>query len=504
MFRAVNATTGEPLEPPFRASTVDDVDRACAAAGEAFLAFSHASGSSKALLLRAIATSLESSGDALVPRANLETALPEPRLRSELGRTAGQLRMFADLVEEGSWVDARIDRADRNRLPQPNPDVRSMLRPAGPVAVFGASNFPLAFSVAGGDTASALAAGCPVVVKVHPAHPGTSQIAGLCIENSLRELGFPEKIFSLLFDDGYDAGIALVKHPAIKAAAFTGSRRGGLALMRAVQERDAPIPVYAEMGSINPVFILPAALRDRSHEIAAGLHASVTLGVGQFCTNPGLVVVQKGDASDALVAALQERFEATAPAVMLTSGICAAYMDGLETLASVQGVVRRAYAGAESPRGSSALFTVDAKTFLSTPELAQELFGPATIVVECGGRSEMLAVARNLEGQLTATIHAGNGDSAGDLAAMLERKAGRILFNGFPTGVEVGPAMVHSGPYPATSDGRSTSVGTRAISRFVRPVCYQDWPDGQLPPELQEANPCGIRRLVDGKPEDGS
>lgn len=499
MFRGVNAVTGEPLDPAFPVSTTDDVDRACSAAGEAFVSFSHASSASKALLLRTIAGRLESAGEALVIRANLETALPEPRLRSELARTCSQLRMFANLVEEGSWVDARIDTADRQRKPVPKPDVRSMLRPLGPVAVFGASNFPLAFSVAGGDTASALAAGCPVVVKAHPAHPGTSELSGLCIEESLRECGFPEGVFSLLFDDGYDAGIAMVKHPSIKAVAFTGSRRGGHALVRAVSERNDPIPVYAEMGSVNPVFVLAGALNERSADIAAGLHASVTQGVGQFCTNPGLVVLQKSDAADAFVASLEQRVSATPVSVMLTAGICASYMNGVERLLSYEGVSARARVLASLPNAGATLFTVDAKTFLSSPELAEEVFGPATIVVECASRSEMLAVARSLEGQLTATIHAGTNDAASDLAACLERKAGRILFNGFPTGVEVGPAMVHGGPYPATSDGRSTSVGTRAIERFVRAVCYQDWPDELLPPELKEANPLGIRRMIDGQ-----
>jgi alpha-ketoglutaric semialdehyde dehydrogenase len=460
-------------------STLHDVDDAAHAASGAFATYGWFSGKKKGELLRAIAGRLEANAEAIVDRANQESSLGQPRLRNEMARTCNQLRMFAALVEEGSWVDARIDRG--------KVDVRSMLRPLGPVAVFGASNFPLAFSVAGGDTASALAAGCPVVVKAHPAHPQTSELVGRAIEEIA-----PRGVFALLFDDGFEIGTSLVKHPLIKAVGFTGSRRGGVALMKVAGARPEPIPVFAEMGSINPVFILPRALRERGADIAAGLHASVTLGSGQFCTNPGLIITKDGGA---LVDDLAKRMAATPCAPMLTPSIADAYRAGVERFASLTN--RRAFV-----EGGAALFTASAETFLSHGELMDELFGPSTLVVECDSRARLLEVARALEGQLTATIHAADREIEDyrDLLAILETKAGRIIFNGYPTGVEVVPAMVHGGPFPATSDGRSTSVGTRAIERFTRPVAWQNAPDPILPDELKELNPLGIRRMIDGKP----
>jgi NADP-dependent aldehyde dehydrogenase len=424
-----------------------------------------------------MASNLESIGADIVDRAHAETALPLPRLNGELARTTGQLRMFAALVEEGSWVDARIDHR--------KPDIRSMLRALGPVAVFGASNFPLAFSVAGGDTASALAAGCPVIVKAHPAHPKTSELAASAIRDAV-----PEGIFAMVA--GLEAGIALVQHPAIRAVGFTGSRRGGEALMDAIAKRADPIPIYAEMGSVNPVFILPGAMRERGAAIAAGLQASVTLGVGQFCTNPGVVVAGR---DDAFLSTLEERMSASAPAKMLTPAIAEAYRGGVERLRAR--VEPRVCIDSE---GGAALFVTRASMFLGDTSLAEEVFGPSTIVVECASSDEMLAIARGLEGQLTVTLHATDADleQHRGLIDIIETKAGRLIINGFPTGVEVCPAMVHGGPWPATSDSRSTSVGTRAITRFARPVCYQDFPDAFLPPELQEANPLGIWRMVDG------
>ncbi len=491
-FRAVNPATGEPLEPEFTSATPQDVDRACMRAAEAFATLKKTSGAERGQMLRAIASNLEANGAAIVERANLETALPVARLQGELGRTCGQLRLFAALVEEGSWVDARIDHADRERKPAPRPDIRSMLRPIGPVAVFGASNFPLAFSVAGGDTASALAAGCPVVVKAHPAHPGTSELAAQAIAKAV-----PEGVFAILFDSGYDAGIRLVQHPAIRAVAFTGSRRGGQALMDAAAKRAEPIPVYAEMGSINPVFILPGAMRERADAIAAGLQASVTLGAGQFCTNPGLVIAH-GDDVPAFVKDLDAKMSVCPPMTMLTAGIADAYRSG----------VRRMSAILQTAREDARRSTVDANLFVTTPEaflrnreLAEEVFGPSTLVVACDRHADLLDVARSLEGQLTVTIHATDRDLElhRELLDIVEAKAGRIVVNGYPTGVEVTHAMVHGGPWPATSDSRSTSVGTRAIVRFARPVCYQDFADAMLPDELKEENPLRISRLVDGR-----
>jgi len=458
---------------------MNDVDRAARAAAGAFASYGRLSGRRKGELLRAIAARLEANGEAIVECARSESALGLPRLQGELARTCNQLRMFAALVEEGSWLDARIDHGKI--------DVRSMLRPLGPVAVFGASNFPLAFSVAGGDTASALAAGCPVIVKAHPAHPRTSALAGEAIAEVV-----PEGVFALLFDEGYETGVALVKHPLIKAAGFTGSLRGGRALMDIAAARPEPIPVFAEMGSINPVFILPRALAERGAEIAAGLHASVTLGVGQFCTNPGLVLTTH---DENFVSDLETRIAATPGATMLTPAIRDAYRAGVASFASI--ATRRAFVDAE---GGAALFTTDAGNFLAHRELMHEVFGPSTLMVECDSHERLLEVARALEGQLTVTIHAAGGeiDEYRDLLEILETKAGRIVFNGYPTGVEVVPAMVHGGPYPATSDGRSTSVGTRAIERFTRPVAWQNAPEAILPDELKESNPLRIRRMVDG------
>jgi alpha-ketoglutaric semialdehyde dehydrogenase len=497
------AASGELLEPGFYSSTEADVDAAATLAAKAFAEYSRWPAARRAKLLLAIAQGLESNAPAIIERAMQETALPQPRLQGEMGRTCGQLRLFATLIEAGWWTDARIDHADPQRKPAPKPDVRSMLVALGPVAVFGASNFPLAFSVAGGDTAAALAAGCPVIVKAHEGHPGTSELTALVIQHSAREAGAPDGLFSLLF--GFrEVGAALVKHPAIAAVGFTGSLRAGRALMDLGAARPHPIPVYAEMGSVNPVFILGGALAQRAEEIATGLHGSVTLGVGQFCTNPGLVFLE--GKSDSFLNKLVALIGATAPGTMLTGNICKGYGAGLEKLARSPGVRRLASVESGDRQAGAALFVTDAATFLKNPALAEEVFGPVTLVVECATRADLLAAAHSLEGQLTATLQAAPDEfsASSDLIAILETKAGRLLCNGFPTGVEVCHAMNHGGPYPATSDGRSTSVGTRAITRFARPICLQDFPDNVLPDELKEANPLHIPRLVDGKLEPGS
>ena len=390
-------------------------------------------------------------------------------------------------------------------LPLPKPDVRSMLAPLGPVVVFSSSNFPLAFSVAGGDTASALAAGCPVIVKPHQGHLGTSEIVALCVQQAVVDCGAPEGTFSMLYGVGREVGIALVKHPLVKAVGFTGSRSGGRALMDAAAARPEPIPVYAEMGSINPVFLLPGALRQNAEDLATGLHGSVTLGVGQFCTNPGLVFTGTGAAAQPFLQKLESLMAATPPGTMLTADLCASYRAGVEKFSTASGVRRgvdvNADLGAGKAQAGAVLFTTDADNFLKNHTLMDEVFGPSTLVVQCASRDQMLAAARKIEGQLTATIHGtpDDLDANRDLLAILETKVGRIVFNGFPTGVEVCHAMTHGGPYPATSDGRSTSVGTRAITRFTRAVCFQNFPDAALPDELKEANPLGLWRLVDGK-----
>jgi alpha-ketoglutaric semialdehyde dehydrogenase len=502
---ALNPVTGAALGPDYFWATSADADAAAQLAAKAFAEFRQWPGKRRAELLRRIAELIEANAPAIQERAHQETALPLARLQGETARTCGQLRLFATMAEEGWWQDARIDHADPNRKPLPKPDVRSLLTGLGPVVVFSSSNFPLAFSVAGGDTASALAAGCPVIVKPHQGHLGTSELVALCVQQAVKDCGAPEGTFSLLYGAGREVGIALVKHPLVKAVGFTGSRSGGRALMDAAAARPEPIPVYAEMGSINPVFLLPNTLQQNAETIATGLHGSVTLGVGQFCTNPGLVFVEQNDAAKAFLQKLGALMAGTPAGTMLTADLCAAYRHGVENFSKIRGVTRAAHANAESGAGQAqagaTLFVTDAETFLANPALMEEIFGPATLVVQCTSRAQMLTAAQKLEGQLTATIHGTPEELTAqrDLISVLADKAGRLVFNSFPTGVEVCHAMTHGGPYPATSDGRSTSVGTRAIYRFARPVCYQNFPEAALPDALKETNPLGLWRLVDGK-----
>ena len=503
LFHGINPATGAKLEPAFYSASISEIDQACNLAADAFEQLASLSGHERARLLGAIAENLELERPAIVERANLETGLPLARLQGELTRTTGQLKLFADVLEESSWVNARIDKADRERKPVPRPDIRSMLRPLGPVAVFGASNFPLAFSVAGGDTASALAAGNPVVVKAHPAHPGTSELVGKLIQKAVKHSNLPTGTFSLLFDAGIEVGVSMVKHPAIKAVAFTGSASAGQGLMRLAAERPEPIPCYAEMGSTNPVFILSGAMEKRGAHIAQSLQASVTLGSGQFCTKPGVVFVPQDQSAD-FERNLHEGVAGLEPLLMLTQGIAAKYRQAISgRLADSQ--ARRICGNNEMRENSWAschatIFQVSLEHFLAKPGFGEEVFGPTTLLVHYGTERDLLSAATQLHGHLTATIHGTEEDLARshELLRVLETKVGRIIFNGFPTGVEVCHAMVHGGPFPATSDGRSTSVGTQAIWRFVRPVCYQDIPDAALPPELQDANPLQLMRLVNG------
>lgn len=503
-FQGINPATGEKLMPGYYSAGLDEVDRAAQLASEAFTIYGRKSGREKADFLRRIARNIEALGDVLFARASEETALPNARIQMETGRTCNQLRMFADLIEEGSWVDARIDRENPAREPAPKPDVRSMLRPLGPVVVFCASNFPIAFSVAGGDTASALAAGNPVIVKAHPAHPGAAEMVGCAIRDAVRESGLPEGVFSMLYDSGIEVGTELVRHHLVKAGGFTGSRAGGRALMDVAASRPEPVPFYAEMGSTNPVFILPGAMRERGEQIATGLHASVTLGAGQFCTNPGLVLIEDDEHSKSFAGRLAELMAGSPEFTMLTPGISSSYRDELSSRAHRERVKTLVQHSVSSDRGGchagAALFKTDVENYLANPDLGEEVFGPSTLVVTHSDREKLMEAARALEGHLTATVHGTEEDlrEFADLLAVLETKVGRIVFNGFPTGVEVCDAMFHGGPYPATSDGRSTSVGTRAIFRFARPVCYQDFPDAALPDELRNDNPLGIWRMVDG------
>ena len=502
--RAENPATREQLEPKFIHATESEVQQAAEQAKEAQQELLGLGPAHRAGLLRRMAEEILALGDPLIERCHLETALPEGRLVSERSRTANQLRLFADLLEEGSWVDARIDTAIPDRTPTPRPDLRRMLIPLGPVAVFCASNFPLAFSVAGGDTASALAAGCPVIVKAHGSHPGTAELVAAAVNRAMAAEKMPPGIFSLLHGPGKTVGIQLVTHPLIKAVGFTGSRHAGRALFDAAASRPEPIPVYAEMGSINPVFLLPGALRDRGMEIAGGLSASATLGGGQFCTNPGLVVGLDSEELDAFVRQAGLLFQEAAVETMLNTRIHRAYQEGSNKLKAVKGVEVSAEAigvsEVDGNQGRPTLFTSDGQTFLGNPLLREEVFGPSSLVIRARSREELLRIAATLKGHLTASIHGSEQEllDYSDLAAVLQRNVGRLIFNGFPTGVEVCAAMNHGGPYPASSDSHFTSVGTAAIYRFARPICFQGFPDPALAPELQDENPLGILRQVDG------
>jgi len=504
-YAAINPATGLAIGPDYFWATTADVDAAAQLAAKAFVEFRRWSGQRRAGFINRIAELLEANAAAIVERVTLETGLAAARLQGELARTCFQLRLYGQAAASGLCASARIDHADPNRKPLAKPDLRSMMVPVGPVVVFGASNFPLAFSVAGGDTASAFAAGCPVIVKPHQGHLGTAELVGLLVQQAACECQAPEGIFSLLYGSGREVGIALVKHPLVKAVGFTGSRTGGRALMDAAAARPEPIPVYAEMGSINPVFFLAGVMNQKPEELAAGLHASVTLGVGQFCTNPGLIFVERGNGADVFLQKLETLIAATASGTMLTADLCAAYRSGVEKFSNFSGVKRQAQSkadlGAGNAQAGAALFVTDAETFLSNHHLRDEIFGPSTLVVQCRSRAQMLNAANQLEGQLTATIHGLPEELQAnhELVEMLATKVGRLVFNSFPTGVEVAHAMTHGGPYPATSDGRSSSVGTRAVDRFLRPVSYQNFPDTALPAELQESNPLKIDRLVDGK-----
>jgi len=496
----INPATGETLEPATISATDAEVQDALELAQSAYLVYREKSGAEKAAFLRQIASNIEAVVDIIAERGPLETGLPEMRMRGESGRTMGQLRLFASLVEEGSWVDARIETAQPDRAPLPKPDIRSMLRPLGPVAVFAASNFPLAFSVAGGDTASALAAGCPVVVKAHSSHPGLSEIVADCIVRAAQETGMPEGVFSLVFGGGRTVGQALVQAPVIKAVGFTGSYGGGRALMDLAAARPEPIPVYAEMSAINPVVLLPSALGDKSEALAEATYGSLTMGVGQFCTNPGLIFLPESEAA-AFAGKLAEVAAVGATGTMLNGGICDAYRSGVAALAAQENVEVLAKVDSDAcGQAGPAVFKTTATEFIANEALTSEVFGPATLLVTYSSDAELLAVAESLEGQLTASVHGSDEELGGQaqLITILERKAGRLIFNGFPTGVEVCHSMVHGGPFPSTSDGRSTSVGSMAIFRFARAVAYQDFPQAALPQELQDANPLNITRMMDG------
>ncbi|MEX5504408.1 aldehyde dehydrogenase (NADP(+)) [Pseudomonas putida] len=499
LLNSVDAHTGEPLPYAFHQATGDEVEAAVQAAEAAYPAYRSTSPAQRAAFLDAIANELDALGDDFIQHVMRETALPEARIRGERSRTSNQLRLFAEVVRRGDFYAARIDRALPQRTPLPRPDLRQYRIGVGPVAVFGASNFPLAFSTAGGDTASALAAGCPVVFKAHSGHMLTAAHVAGAIDRAVASSGMPAGVFNLIYGAG--VGEALVKHPAIQAVGFTGSLRGGRALCDMAAARPQPIPVFAEMSSINPVIVLPQALQARGEQVAGELAASVVMGCGQFCTNPGLVVGIQSPQFEHFVQTLVARMADQGPQTMLNAGTLRSYQNGVQHLLAHPGIQHLAGQPQTGNQAQPQLFKADVSLLLNgDPLLQEEVFGPTTVVVEVADAEQLAEALRHLQGQLTATLIAEPDDlqAFASLVPLLERKAGRLLLNGYPTGVEVSDAMVHGGPYPATSDARGTSVGTLAIDRFLRPVCFQNYPDALLPDALKNANPLGIARLLDG------
>lgn len=473
----------------FAVGTPELVDRAVQAAERAFDAYSMTSRAVRADFLDRVANEIDARGDAITAIGTSETGLPTARLEGERGRTTDQLRLFADHIREGSYLDRRHDAALPDRKPAPRPDLHMIQRPIGPVAVFGASNFPLAFSTAGGDTAAALAAGCPVVVKGHSAHPGTSEVVADAICAAVDACDMPRGVFSLIQGDRRDVGHALVQHPLIRAVGFTGSLSGGRALFDLCASRSEPIPFFGELGSINPMFVLPYALTSRAAEIGSGWAGSLCMGAGQFCTNPGVVFVVDGHSTNVFVRSVEKALNASSSQMMLTHGIAEAYRSGRDHLGLLSGV-STIVAGSDSGRnGAAALFETDGQAWLSTPALSEEVFGPLGLVVRVADIDEMVAIAQKLHGQLTTTLHLDDDDTevARKLMPILERKSGRVLANGFPTGVEVNDSMVHGGPYPASTNFGATSVGTLSIRRFLRPKCFQNIPERLLPLDLVSA-----------------
>lgn len=503
-FTARSLASGTDLAPHFHEATEPEIDEAVSLAAAAFDEYRGLSPDARADFLDAIAEETLALGDLLLERASAETAHPLPRCAAERDRVLTHTRQFAEWIREGSWIDARIDRGNPQRQPLPKPDVRSLLEPVGPVAVFGASNFPIAISVLGTDTISALASGCPVIVKAHPAHPGTCEIAARAILRAAEKCGMPEGVFSLIQGVRNETGAALIRHPRLEAAAFTGSLGGGRALFDIANARPRPIPVYAEMGSVNPVFLLPGALRARADGIAQGFVAALTAGVGQFCTNPGLVAGIDSEHWRQFRQLAAEKVAAFAPATMLHAGIHRSYVSGIESrMGSALELISRSDHAADPGRGEAAayLFATTQEGLLADPTLFDELFGPVSTLVSCQSHGDFVAIAERLEGSLSATIHGTEEDLADhrDLIEVLRKKVGRLIFNGYPVGLEICHSIHHGGPYPATTHSHFTSIGTRAMQRFVRPVCYQDWPDALLPAELRNSNPRGVLRLLDGE-----
>ena len=501
-FNAYNPDTAAVMPPQFTEATEAECNLAMELAAGAFITFRNAGREKRARLLEALIVEINQLGESLIERANQETGLGKNRLRSERTRTLGQIQLFADEIRDGRWLDIRIDPPIPERKPLPRPDLRQYRLPVGPVVVFGASNFPLAFSVAGGDTVAALAAGCPVVFKAHPAHPGTSEMVAGAIGKTLKQEAFPEGAFSMLHAEGHRVGQWLVQDFRTRAVAFTGSLSGGRQLFDLACRRPEPIPVFAEMGSINPIFVLAEIMAKKGEEIAARIAESVTLGTGQFCTNPGLIVAEQNPALERFTTKLAAKLSSVKPGPMVNPSLLEHYNRTVQTFLNIPGVRlldrSQPVPEAKSERPSAFLLTASAETFMEQVNLSQECFGPATLIITCSNRDELLQVARKLPGQLTVTLQATEQEllQGGELLSILQDKAGRLLFGGVPTGVEVSPAMFHGGPYPATSNSRYTSVGTQSIHRFTRPVCFQNFPQELLPAELRDENRSGIWRLI--------
>jgi 2,5-dioxopentanoate dehydrogenase len=502
-FRTVNPALNEENEHRFIEATADEVDAAARLAAGAFPVYKSMSGKQRAVFLNAVADAIDALGDALTDVYCRESGLPPARAVGERGRTTGQLRAFAQMLTEGSWLDATIDTALPERMPAPKPDLRKMSIPIGPVAVFGASNFPLAYSAAGGDTASALAAGCPAIVKAHPMHAGTSELVASAILKAARETGMPDGVFSHLLAAGREVGIQLVKHPAVKGVGFTGSVQGGRALYDAAAQRPEPIPVFAEMGSLNPVIVLPSALRSDAGKWAAQLTTSITTGTGQFCTKPGLIIGLQGELLAQFTTALAQQIQDVPPGCMLHPDIHRNYERGQQTLSAQEGATVLAQAADALPPNfaQQKLLSVSGQAFLHNPALHSEVFGPFALIIECTDMDELRRVVESLDGQLTGTLLGDAAEVAEHpaIVSALQSRVGRLIFNGVPTGVEVCPSMSHGGPYPASTDSRFTAVGVHAVRRWVRPCSFQNWPDELLPPELQNSNPLNILRLVNNQ-----
>ena len=502
-YTTFNPQLNKENEFNFVEATTEEIDQAVHLATNAYDQFSGLSGKRKAEFLNAIADEILALDALLITTYCSESGLPEGRAKGERGRTIGQLRSFAEMVKEGSWVEASLDTAIPDRTPIPKADLRKMLIPLGPVVVFGASNFPLAYSTAGGDTAAAFAAGCPVIVKSHPMHAGTGELVASAIIKAAVKTKMPNGVFSNLNSSGHEVGVALVKHAGVKAVGFTGSINGGRALFDLASQREEPIPVFAEMGSINPVVILPKAVEKRGESLANTYASSITLGSGQFCTNPGLLLGIKGEALTVFIKHLSDAIVKIEPSCMLHPNIIGAYesnkqkavsQSGLQVMADYDSDIKSNYA-------RQTITTVEGKTFLENPTLHQEVFGPYSIVVQCENKDQLERIITHLEGQLTGTIIAEESElnEHKEIVRALQGRVGRLIYNGVPTGVEVCPSMHHGGPYPASTDSRFTAVGIHSVKRWVRPISYQDWPDSQLPDALKNSNPLGISRLVNGK-----